>query len=308
MKKHLLLFILVSGFLIFPVCAGERTIPVDIFLMVDKSLSMAEPGKYDSMQDWVKSHFLEQMTIPGDWIILYQFYGTPEHVLTVEMKTEAEKERIISAFMDIRPDGQYTDIGLALDTLQEALEPRKDNGRYKIMLLLTDLKQEAPWSSRYAGVSDSFDSPYLAQARTVAHDNWFEITLDMDIQDQVVKTSQELFAFLSENREERSKSGSAGSAGSGAESGSAGSAGSGSKQGEAGAADGGPEGRVREDQGAGTAETGGGTGDGKKSRGMPTGPLPYAAAAVLLSAAVVFFIVRRKPSDKTEEKQTITHS
>ena len=36
--------------------SGERTIPVDIFLMVDKSLSMAEDGKFDGLHTWVTGH------------------------------------------------------------------------------------------------------------------------------------------------------------------------------------------------------------------------------------------------------------
>ena len=63
------LFFTCSFFLV----AGERTIPVDIFLMIDKSLSMDEPGKFDSLQKWVLDELIEQMIIPGDWVTIYQF-------------------------------------------------------------------------------------------------------------------------------------------------------------------------------------------------------------------------------------------
>lgn len=192
----LLLILLLSG----PLYAGERTIPVDIFLMIDKSLSMSELGRFESMNRWVSDQFLDQILIEGDWVSIYQFYGNCEHVLTREVSSENDRQKILEAVKSIKPNGKYTDIGLALDTLKEALARRGDNGRYKIMLMLTDLKQEAPWSSRYAGTMDRFNSPYLAEARVIEHDHWYEITLDMDIQDRVVKTSRELFSVIEDNR------------------------------------------------------------------------------------------------------------
>lgn len=197
--RRAILFILVL-FMLLPLPAGERTIPVDIILMIDKSLSMAEPGKFASMRTWVQDQLIGQILINDDWITLYQFYGSADHLLTLTVSSAADRQKIVKTIDSIKPDGQYTDIGLALDTIKSALEKRGTNGRHKIMLLLTDLKQEAPWTSRYAGSPASFDSPYLAQARIIQHDNWYEITLDMDIQDMVVKTSKELFSSIQETQ------------------------------------------------------------------------------------------------------------
>jgi len=191
-------FLLITAVLLInvPLIAGERTIPVDIFLMIDKSLSMADPGKYDSMHEWVRDQLLGQVLIDGDWITVYQFYGKEDHLLSLTVENDADRQKIVTTINKITPDGQYTDIGLALDTIKKALASRGTNGRHKILLLLTDLKQEAPWTSRYAGSPASFDSPYLAEARIVKHDDWFEITLDMDIQDAVVKTTKELYSTI----------------------------------------------------------------------------------------------------------------
>ena len=184
------LLLLTFSHLIF---CGERTIPVDIFLMIDKSLSMGEPGKFESMHEWVQNQLIGQILINGDWITIYEFYGKPVHLLDMTVENDQDREKIVNTINNIQPDGQYTDIGLALDALKSALGKRGTNDRYKIMLLLTDLKQEAPWTSRYAGVEEKYKSPYLAEARIVQHDNWYEITLDMDIQDKVVKTTEELY-------------------------------------------------------------------------------------------------------------------
>lgn len=188
------------AFLIFSVAAavpsvygGERTVPVDLFILVDKSLSMGESEKFPGVLAWTEEQLTGQMLVEGDWLTLYQFYGESENLLTTTIRDDSDRETVRRAFTVIRPDGRFTDIGLALDTIKEALDSRKDNGRYKIMILLTDLKQEAPWTSKYPGVIDPFESPYLAEARMVDHGGWYEITLDMDIHDTVVTVSRDLF-------------------------------------------------------------------------------------------------------------------
>ena len=189
------LFFTCSFFLV----AGERTIPVDIFLMIDKSLSMDEPGKFDSLQKWVLDELIEQMIIPGDWVTIYQFYEKPEHILTTTVEDAASCRKIYNTVKAIKADGHYTDIGAALDTVQAALDARGSNGRFKVLLLLSDLVQDAPWTSKYRGKQASFKSPFLVEARTVQHDNWYEITLDMDIQDAVVQRTQSLYSDVVAN-------------------------------------------------------------------------------------------------------------
>jgi|GEM_PF-276749 len=189
------LFFTCSFFLV----AGERTIPVDIFLMIDKSLSMDEPGKFDSLQKWVLDELIEQMIIPGDWVTIYQFYEKPEHILTTTVEDATSRRKIYNTVKAIKADGHYTDIGAALDTVQAALDARGSNGRFKVLLLLSDLVQDAPWTSKYRGKQASFKSPFLVEARTVKHDNWYEITLDMDIQDAVVQRTQSLYSDVVAN-------------------------------------------------------------------------------------------------------------
>ena len=195
-KPVLVLFMLFLS--ILTVMAGERTIPVDMYILVDKSLSMAEPGKFESMHPWVRDYLAKQVLIDGDFISIYQFYGETDHLLSLTIQSDTDRQTVVDTINTIKPDGPYTDIGLALDSLKKDLDTTPPDDRYKILLLLTDLRHEAPWSSRYAGIQDSFDSPYLAEARIVPHDSWYEITLDMDIQDKVIKTSGELFSAILE--------------------------------------------------------------------------------------------------------------
>ncbi len=183
----------------FTVCAGERTIPVDVFLMIDKSTSMAEPGKFESLNKWVCDTLISEMLIKDDWITIWDFYEEPHELLTKTIHSNTDRADILQTVADITPNGEFTDIGKALDTIQQSLNKRGSNGRYKILLLLTDLEHDAPWTSKYHGKQESFKSPYLAEARMIKHDNWYEITLDMDIQDTVVKTTKELYNGIIDN-------------------------------------------------------------------------------------------------------------
>lgn len=187
--------------------AGERTVPVDILLMIDKSLSMAEEGKFDSLRRWSRDHLVTQMLIPGDRISIWQFYGRAEMLLDRVVPPDGDTSEVVRKIEAIVPDGEYTDIGLALDTIRETISGWEDTDRLRILYMLTDLKQEAPWSSRYAGVEDRYSSPYLAEARILEHENWYEITLDMDIQDRVAEETKRLYeSILASGSDPREKS------------------------------------------------------------------------------------------------------
>ena len=202
MLKIKSVFFAVSFFLMsFALFAGERTIPVDIFLMIDKSQSMNEPGKFDSLHKWVRDTLVTEMLIPEDWITVWEFYEKPHELQTLIIKNENDRNTLIKVIDNITPDGAFTDIGSALDAIQVSLNKRGQNNRYKILLLVTDLEQDAPWTSKYRGKQESFKSPYLAEARIIKHDNWYEITLDMDIQDKVVKTTKALYTDIIDNKD-----------------------------------------------------------------------------------------------------------
>ena len=196
MKVKSIFCIFVFCILSYAIFAGERTIPVDVFLMIDKSKSMNEPGKFDSLHKWVRDTLVTEMLIPEDWITVWEFYEQPHELQTLIIKNENDRNSLIKTIDNITPDGAFTDIGSALDAIQVSLNKRGQNNRYKILLLVTDLEQDAPWTSKYRGKQESFKSPYLAEARIIKHDNWYEITLDMDIQDKVVKTTKELYTNI----------------------------------------------------------------------------------------------------------------
>lgn len=197
-KKLIFIFLLSAG-VVFNLNAGERTMPVDMIIMIDKSLSMQDPGRFDSLQQWVLDELIGEIIINGDWISIYQFYESPEHLISIEVKGKEDTAKIIKTIREIQPNGRFTDVGKALDKIQEAVNERGKNGRYKVLFMLTDLEQDAPMTSKYSGKQKKFSSPYLVESRIIKHDNWYEITVDMGLQDKVVKNSKALFSDLLKN-------------------------------------------------------------------------------------------------------------
>ena len=197
-KKLIFIFLLSAG-VVFNLNAGERTMPVDMIIMIDKSLSMEDPGKFESLKRWVLDELIDQIIITGDWISIYQFYESPEHLISIEVKGKEDTAKIIKTIREIQPNGRFTDVGKALDKIQEAVNERGENGRYKVLFMLTDLEQDAPITSKYSGKQKKFSSPYLVESRIIKHDNWYEITVDMGLQDKVVKNSKALFSDLLKN-------------------------------------------------------------------------------------------------------------
>ncbi len=200
MKRKIVLGIL----LVFCVCstlsATKRTIPVDVVLMIDKSVSMQEPGKFDSLKKWVVNELIEQMLIPGDKVEIYQFYEVPEYLDSIKLNSEQDKQKVVDTINSITPNGKFTDIGKALDKIAAVAKSLRNGNKYKILLLITDLEQDAPLASKYAGKQKKFSSPYLIESRIIPHAKWYEITLDMSIQDRVIETTQELFDEIEKNK------------------------------------------------------------------------------------------------------------
>lgn len=193
--RVLLFFLIIAGFNV-NLFADGRAEPIDIFVLLDKSLSVDESCSFEGIIAWAEEQLAGQMLERGDWITIFQFYGACENLLATTIGGEADKQRVRDALAAVKPDGRFTDIGQALDVVRDALDTRQGNGRYKLLLLLTDLRQEAAWTSRYPGVIDPFTSPYLDNARVIDHGGWYEITLDMDVRDAAAELGQKIFSEM----------------------------------------------------------------------------------------------------------------
>ena len=180
-KFILVLLILFSTQFIF---ALERTEPVDLYIIIDKSISMNETNSFDSMKDWICNKFLKRCVAMEDFITVFIFYGESKVVYSETIKTPEDLDNLIAVIQEQKADGPFTDIGSVLDNAKKRLD-LTPSSRMRVTLLFTDLIQEASYSSKYAGTYYDFADKYLASDRIMYHEgdstqgigSWYEIAV-----------------------------------------------------------------------------------------------------------------------------------
>ncbi len=218
-KKILLIFLffVLSFSFLSPLLADERTENIDIYLVLDKSLSMEE--EIDAVKSYVDNYIIDELMIPGDMFVVIAFYGQTEKII---MDTDVQPPDIpeLQEKVDsIVADGRFTDIGNALDTLREVLQQYEDSDRRKFLLLLTDGIQEAPPDSTYYSEDGSFNHAFLENAKTIQQEGWkiqilgigtrtaaealakelsgeYEVTSDQPTEEELVEKTKELLGTI----------------------------------------------------------------------------------------------------------------
>ena len=172
--KNKILFILFIVFIIqFPLFSDVREENIDVFILLDKSLSMDEDNKIISVNEYVCKFILDEIIIPGDMLYLMNFYGKTEIFVNSTVKDENHKEEIKRNIMKIKADGRFTDIGNALDKLESSSKSFEENKRLKYMLLITDGRQEAPPESIYQWqLGKPFNHKFLEHTRIIEKKGW----------------------------------------------------------------------------------------------------------------------------------------
>jgi hypothetical protein len=204
-KKFSLLFvicILCSTQFIFSL---ERTEPVDLYLIIDKSLSMDETNSFALMKDWLCNKFLKKCIAMEDFITVFIFYGESKVVYSETIKTPEDLDNLIAVIQEQKADGPFTDIGSVLDNAKKRLD-LTPSSRMRVTLLFTDLIQEASYSSKYAGTYYDFADKYLSTDRIVYHEgnseqgigSWYEIAVrtasDKSVADMAKKIYENIVA------------------------------------------------------------------------------------------------------------------
>ena len=179
MKK--LFFILISLLLLSLLNSAERVTPLDIYILIDKSISMEESGAYTDVKQWMTSSFIDNSLIIGDTVNLYFFYGETQKAYTKTLGNTEDFLELKNLITQSSADGAFTDIGLALDTLKNIITT-KTSSNQSAAFVITDLIQEASYGSKYAGTYYDFAQRYmtetelsLIQFKTAK--SWYEITV-----------------------------------------------------------------------------------------------------------------------------------
>ena len=162
----------------------ERTDPVDLYIIIDKSLSMDESNSFDSMKDWICNKFLKNCIAMEDFVTVFTFYGESKVIFSETIKSQDDIDRLIALIMEQNADGPFTDIGSVLDNAKKRLDLTPSD-RMRVTLLFSDLIQEASYSSKYAGTYYDFADKYLSTDRIIYHEgnsekgigSWYEIAV-----------------------------------------------------------------------------------------------------------------------------------
>jgi len=78
--------------------------------MIDKSQSMNEPGKFDSLHKWVRDTLVTEMLIPEDWITVWEFYEKPYELQTLVIKNENDRNSLINKKLYVKLHILYREI------------------------------------------------------------------------------------------------------------------------------------------------------------------------------------------------------
>jgi hypothetical protein len=156
--------------------ADKRTENIDMFVVLDRSLSMYKHvgavRKIDAVKAYTTSELIDGQLIPGDFLEVIGFYGKTEVLVSQLVQTEADRTAVKRIINGLVENGHFTDIGNALDTLLTEVGKRESNGRLKHILLITDGIQEAPPTSKYYSPDGSFNHALLENTKTIQKKGW----------------------------------------------------------------------------------------------------------------------------------------
>lgn len=193
--------------------ALERTEPVDLYLVIDKSISMDETNSFESMKEWICNKFLKKCVALEDFITVFIFYGESKVIFSETIKTEEDLDNLINLIMAQKADGPFTDIGSVLDNAKKRLD-LTPSSRMRVTLLFTDLIQEASYSSKYAGTYYDFADKYLSTDRIIYHEgdstqnigNWYEIAVRTASDQSVADLAKKIYNNITTSRNPRAYS------------------------------------------------------------------------------------------------------
>ncbi len=196
--------------------SAERTTPLDLHIVIDKSLSMEESGAFSDIKEWLTGTFIDNYLIQGDTVHIYFFYGETKKVYSSTLSGQADFTQLKNAVLESRADGVFTDIGMALDSVKKNSKNSQSSGT-KIALILTDLIQEAPYGSKYAGTYYDFAQRYLTGDRIISHMTdgstsaysqkgnkplWYEVTVQIEELKTIEERAQNIYTTIKNTTKE----------------------------------------------------------------------------------------------------------
>ncbi len=196
MNRKAIFFILLFFLVFFNLSADERTKNIDVYLVLDKSLSMEE--EIGSVKAYTINNLIKNLLIPGDTFTLIPFYGKAHVVFSGKITSRKDKIKLEKTVESIQANGHFTDIGNALDTLKKSLSRKSSTTRRKYVLLITDGKQEAPPGSKYYSPDHTFNHEFLKNVKIIQRKGWKIEILGIGTESAARKLAKELSVSYAE--------------------------------------------------------------------------------------------------------------
>jgi hypothetical protein len=174
----------------------ERKGNLTLYVLIDRSLSMEE--EIEEVKGYVQQSIVEEILIPGDSVIFVEFFRVPRVALSMTISSQEDKERIKAELGRIQADKAYTDIGSALDFLEEDSAQRRMPEFRSQTLLFSDLIHEAPKGSPYAGTNRDFSHPLLSPRKEVRHNGWKLFILGPGVEERAGRIAREVVSVRPE--------------------------------------------------------------------------------------------------------------
>ncbi len=180
--------------------ADDRTENLDLFVVLDKSLSMEE--EISTVKQYVVESLVDEILIPGDFFVLIQFFGEAQVVIATSIEDQGQKNSIMEDVRAIQADGSFTDIGNALDALRAAIETYRHEEHREYLLLITDGKQEAPPQSKYYSPDGTFNHAFLENTKEIQKEGWSIHVLGIGAGSAAKDIAEELAGVYTETSED----------------------------------------------------------------------------------------------------------
>ncbi len=164
--SFVIIFLLGSSYL----SADERDYPIDIIIALDKSLSMVE--EIDAVTDYINAAIVDDKLQENDYFLVVSFFGKSTIAVSTIIEGEEHKKMIKQYISTIEADGSYTDIGIALDAMQQEIEFNTDASRQKLLLLITDGAHNPEPTSPYFTQDGTVSHEYLNNIDETQKDGW----------------------------------------------------------------------------------------------------------------------------------------
>jgi len=173
-RKRVILIGFVALFIVnFSLFAQTDASNRNILVILDVSGSMNDHSRFTNVQDYLDTEIIDKFIKYGDVFSLITFGEKVEERFTRTITSNSGKESLKTELRQLKPDENYTDIGMAMERLAEILEKQNVIETRQVVLFITDGLNAPPPDSKYRGIDLSADEGLKSLGKKISRGSWF---------------------------------------------------------------------------------------------------------------------------------------